>query len=227
MFDRLVRLSKLLFPTGRAFKMFDGSFFEKLTKAFAKSEERFFNDAKFLLWAILPDNDDFTADDCTDWERRLGMINNPMASLADRKAAIKRKLNAPGINPAKGHYLNIERELLLSGFNVKVYENIPATNPVTAGWASTLSPLQYGNGLQYGGLTQFGSYHTNKVVNYIDESKDLFFNLGGNYSCCFFIGGATVGTSANVPAVRKDEFRELILKIKQAHTVAFLYVNYI
>lgn len=227
MFDKLVRLAKILFPTGRAFKMPNGSEFEKLTKALSKSEERFYNDAKFLLWAVLPDNMNFTADDCTDWERRLGLPYSPLSIVADRKAAIIRKLNAPGVNPAKGHYLNLERQLNLAGFVVKVYENIPSTDPVTAGWANTLVSYQYGDPSQYGNQIQAGSYYNNMIVNHIDESKDLFFNLGGTFACTFFIGGSSIGSSANIPAVRKNEFRELILKLKQIQDVGFLYINYI
>lgn len=226
MFNKLLRLAKILYPTGRAFKMADNSFFEKLTKAFAKSEESFYNDAQYLFWAILPDNPNFTAIDCDDWEHRLGLQNNPLASLADRMAAIKRKLNAPGINPAKGHYLNLERELNLAGFNVKVYENIPPVSPTTASWSSITTPTQYGNAKQYGS-NQYGVNFTNKLVNRIDENGDLFFNLGASYNCVFFIGGATAGTAANVPLVRKNEFRELILKLKQVQTVCLLYINYV
>lgn len=227
MFDKLVRLSKILFPTGRAFKMFSDSEFEKLTKALVKSEERFYNDAKFLLWAVLPDNANFTADDCTDWERRLGLPYSPLSTVVDRKAAITRKLNAPGINPAKGHYLNLERQLQLAGFNVNVYENIPVTDPVSAGWSSLTAPLQYGNNSQYGIGLQYGVYYTNMIVNSIDEAKDAMFNLGGSFACTFFIGGATVGSIANVPLVRKNEFRELILKLKPVQNVGLLYINYI
>lgn len=226
MFDKLVRLAKILYPTGRAFKMPSASDFEKMTKALAKSEERYYNDMVFLLWAILPDNVNFTADDCTDWERRLGLPYSPLSSLNDRKSAIFRKLNAPGINPAKGHYLNLERQLQLAGFNVKVYENIPATDPATAGWSSLTSQIQYGLPNQYGNM-QFGVGYSNMIVNYIDEAKDSAFNLGGSFSCTFFIGGATIGSNANVPAVRKNEFRELILKLKQVQDVGFLYINYI
>lgn len=227
MFDKLVRLAKILFPTGRAFKMPNASEFEKITKALSKSEERFYNDAKFLLWAILPDNMNFTSDDCTDWERRLGLPYSPLASDADRKSAIIRKLNAPGINPAKGHYLNLERQLQLAGFNVKVYENIPATDPVTAGWSVLVAQIQHGNGLQHGFGVQHGSYYTNMIVNHIDEALDATFNIGGNPACVFFIGGASVGISANVPTVRKNEFRELILKLKQVQDVGLLYINYV
>lgn len=226
MFDKLVQLAKQLYPTGRAFKMALNSEFEKLTKGIALSEERFYLDSYTILNSILPDNLGFTTDDATDWERRLGMRDGSLNTLTDRKAAIIRKLNAPGINPAKGHYLNLERELQLAGFNVYVYENLPVIAPTAFPAAITItSGLQYGQ-QQYNGV-QYGTTYTNKIANYIDESKDLYFNLGGSYHGTFFIGGSLPqGFIADIPLTRKNEFRELILKIKQVQTVGFLYINY-
>lgn len=43
----------------------------------------------------------------------------------------------------------------------------------------------------------------------------------------FFIGGSTLGEFANISEERKKEFRQTILKLKPAQTVAFLYINYI
>jgi hypothetical protein len=43
----------------------------------------------------------------------------------------------------------------------------------------------------------------------------------------FFIGGESYPSEASVPISRKNEFRHLILKLKQAHNIAFLYINYI
>lgn len=229
MFDKLVQLSKQLYPTGRAFKMpIDGDF-EKLTKAIARSEERLYLDSYTILDAVLPDNDNFTTDDATDWERRLGMLNGSLNTLTDRKAAITRKLNAPGINPAKGHYLNLERELNLAGFNVFVYENIPAIAASSFTGATTLGgitkPLQYGQ-QQYGKFN-YGVYYTNKIANSVEESIDAGFNIGGTYKSTFFIGGdGSNGFVADVPLARKKEFRELILKIKQVQSIGFLFINY-
>lgn len=229
MFDKLVQLAKQLYPTGLAFKMPFGGEFEDFTKALALSSERFYNDSRSILFAILPDNNNFTVADAQDWERRLGLPDGSASTLSDRKAAIARKLNAPGINPAKGHYLNLERELRLAGFNVYVHENTTGTSPLAATGNSYLTPVQYGNP-QYGSNLQYGSVHNNLIANRINESEDLFFNLAGTYKRTFFIGGQVVAgliTPANVPVSRKAEFRELILKLKRAHTVGFLIINYI
>lgn len=229
MFDKLVQQAKQLYPTGRAFKMPFDSDFLKFTKAICRSEERFNNDAFLLLSSFLPDNDNFTTDDATDWERRLGLIDGSLNTLAARKAAITRKLNAPGINPAKGHYLNLERELQLAGFNVFVYENIPAIAASSFAGAATLggitTKIQYGQ-KQYGQIN-YGVYYTNKIANNIDENLDMDFSLGGSYKSSFFIGGdALNGWVAGVPLTRKKEFRELILKIKQVQSIGFLFINY-
>jgi len=43
----------------------------------------------------------------------------------------------------------------------------------------------------------------------------------------FFVGGSGYPNRASVPLSRKDEFRHLILKLKPAHSVAFLYIDYV
>lgn len=223
MFDKIIQLTKQLYPTGRAFKMPFGGYLEKLHYGLAESEVQAYEDAISILNSILPDNDNFTVDDATDWERRLGLITNQSTSLADRKLAIIRKLQAPGKNPAKGHYLNLERELQTAGFDVYVFENIPAITPFAFSGISTTTPIQHGQG-QHGQIVH-GLTYTNKIANRINEDEDLYFNLGGSYKSTFFIADA-YGGLANVPLVRKDEFRQLILKIKQVQSIGFLYVNY-
>src|SRR5690606_15271833 len=97
--DKFLRLSKQLMPTGRAFRAPVFGNMEKLHLANARSEGRFYEDATSVLWSILPDNINFTADDAADWERRLGLITNLAVPLADRKLAIMRKISAPGNVP--------------------------------------------------------------------------------------------------------------------------------
>lgn len=229
MFDKFVLLAKKLYPKGRAFKMPFAGDFEKLTNAIALSEVRLFNDTVAILDSILPDNANFTIADATDWEVRLGMPNGSASTLSDRMSAIIRKLNAPGVNPAKGHYLNIQNQLTLAGFNIFVYENIPEVTPSVALSANTFLPLQYGKS-QYGLIQYSGAVYKNKIINRINENEDLAFNLAGTFKTSFFIGGVkTLGViqTASVPLVRKNEFRELILKLKPVQNCAFLNINYI
>lgn len=232
--DKIFNLTKQLYPTGRAWKMPFNGFFEKLHVGLSVSETQLYNDAIAIHYSILPDNSNFTEDDATDWERRLGLIANPNTPLADRKLAIKRKLNQPGLNPAKAHYQYIQSQLNAAGFNVYVYENkfplypegYETKSPIeVSGDTSLLKKRRHGQFRH--GQFQHGGVFSNKIVNHIDEELDLNFNMGGSYRASFFIGGSPLGTSVNIPTSRKNEFRQLILQLKQVQTVGFLFINYI
>jgi uncharacterized protein YmfQ (DUF2313 family) len=231
--DKMLSLARQLYPGGRAFNMPEKSYLEMLHFALGLSEERAYNDATSILFDILPDNANFTLDDATDWERRLGLITNVSVPLASRMLLIKKKLNQPGINPAKGSYLYLQEQLNLAGFTVTVYENRFANYP--SGF-TTLTPEQltglniFKNYTQYGdfrfGQREYGGKYNNMIVNNIDESKDLLFNFVGDWKNTFYIGGPTPGSFANVPLIQKDQFRQLILKTKQVQTIGFLLINY-
>ncbi len=233
--DKIISLTKQLYPTGRAFRMAEAGDFDKLNEGLKVSEEKAYSDAVAILNAILPDNDLFTSDDATDWEVRLGMITNLLTPLPDRKLAIIRKLNQPGAAPAKSNWRYLQEQLQAAGFNVYVFENIfdpyPYGDPITmtpyelTGDASFFTSNQYGD-YQYGDV-QYGGSYKRFVANHIDEARDWAFDIGANLRSTFFIGGSPLGTFANVPASRKDEFRQLILTIKPTQTVGFLFINYI
>lgn len=121
--DKIRRLTEQLYPTGRAFKGPRGGWRDKLHKALSISEAQAYDDALATLFAILPDNDNFTSEDATDWERRLGLITNASVPLADRKLAILRKMNHPGTIKARQHYLYLQGQLQAAGFDVYVHEN--------------------------------------------------------------------------------------------------------
>ncbi|HLF67441.1 MAG TPA: hypothetical protein VI522_07460, partial [Gammaproteobacteria bacterium] len=177
----------------------------------------------------------FTADDATDWERRLGLITNSLTPLADRKLAIKNKLNQPGQNPAKQNYRYLQEQLDNAGFSVTVFENrfndYPGEDYFTKdpiqinGDTSVLTPIQHGD-IQHGD-TQTGSVFNIKIVNHISEARDLYFDFVQNFRNTFYVGGDPLGTYANVPLSRHDEFRQLILRTKPVQTVGLLFINYI
>lgn len=133
-FDKIVKLTKQLYPTGRAWKMPFNGFFEKLENGLALSDARFYEDCKLTQDSFMPDNDNFSIQDCRDWERRLGLFTNEATPIADRKLAIKRKMAYPGINPARGSAKYIESQLQAAGFSVYVHENMFPIYP--QGWYS-------------------------------------------------------------------------------------------
>jgi uncharacterized protein YmfQ (DUF2313 family) len=353
--EKLLALTRQLYPKGRAFKMPADGFIERLHRALSVSEQQVYEDALSILNNILPDNDGFTADDATAWERRLGLITNESVSLADRKLAIIRKINHPGIIKSRQSALYLEGQLRAAGFDVYVFENrfleeiigIELTNdadfdsngawygimgnPIlfntgsvdittlfdrtlvspgiidsgktyqievvldsissgsisifgatptitiittvgthiftftsdlliddatvslsaTLGSAATISRFSIkevteeyvtktpeelsGNTfityIEHGevehGEVESGGVYNNLIVNHIDEDRELGFELGGNLRGSFFVGGTPVGTYADVDIERKDEFRQLILKLKPVQSVGFLFINYV
>lgn len=231
--DTFLSLTKQLYPTGRAFRMFFGSDFEKLSKGLIASEQRAWLDATSILNSALPDNTSFTVDDATDWERRLGLITNPLVSLVDRMAAIQRKMNHPGSIKARQHYLYIQGQLQAAGFNVYVFENIfpdgsggyITKDPLIVDGGAGVTSFEYGD-REYGDF-QLGGYYGNIIANHIEESLDTIFDVGTNLRSTFFIGAGYLGTFASVDKNRKDEFRQLILKLKPVQEIGYLFVNYV
>ncbi len=230
--EKILKLSKQLLPSGRAFKVPIGGDFEKLLKGLAASEARAWDDALSTLDSALPDNDNFTEDDATSWERRLGLITNELVPLADRKLAIIRKMNHPGTIPARSNYRFLEKSLQDAGFDVYVYENrfddgmggyITRTPEDVTG---SIGPIVQHGDIQHGDA-QHGTTLWDLCVNYIDESVDAVFNIGTDLRSTFFIGGPYVGDFANVDENRKEEFRQLILRTKPVQNVAYLFINYV
>lgn len=229
----IVQLGKQLFPTGRAFKIPVSSAFEKLNNAAARSEARAYADALSILNSAIPDNNSFTVDDDTDWERRLGLITNQAVALSDRKLAIKRKMAHPGTVRARQNWRYVESQLQAAGFNVYVYEN---RFPDGMGGYITRTPEDVTGGVgfdqaEFGDFQfndfQFGGRFHNIVANYIDDTRDGAFNVGSNLRFTFYIGGNPLGTFVNIDKNRKDEFRQLVLRLKPQHTVAFLLINFV
>ena len=237
--QKIMALTRQLYPTGRAFKMGPGSWLEKLHHALSLSEAKAYNDALSLLNGILPDNPNFTEDDAATWEVRLGMIDGTGTPLADRKLAIRRKYNHPGDIKARQHYLYVQGQLRAAGFDVYVHENrfddgaygYETRSPIEiAGYGAALG-TQHATSVQHGGNTQHGGVWGQQVVNSINNADDAGFNAGTHLRNTFFIGGADLSSPATayayVPANREREFRKLILTLKPVHAVAYLFIVYI
>jgi hypothetical protein len=230
--DQIIQLTRQLYPTGRAFKMPINGVLARLHAGLALSEARAYSDLLSVIDSSLPDNSEFNEEDAELSERSLGLITNRAVSLENRKLAIKRKMAHPGNIKARQSGLYIEGQLQAAGFDVYVYENI---FPDGLGGYTTKTPEELTGGVgiktpQFGdyqwGDFQWGGSFANIVANYIDEELDSSFNLGNNLTNTFFIGGNPIGSFANVEAQRKAEFRQLILRLKPADTVAFLIINY-
>lgn len=236
--DTLLQLTKQLYPDGRAFNIPANGVFERLIKSLNESYGIAYEGAVDILNDIIPDNASFDSYDCTQWERRLGLITNPSIPITDRKLAILQKMAYPGIEASPRQAASfLQTQLRNAGYDVYVYENKFAVGSPVSYVTKTPSEIL---GIPVGsaildtfelGEVELGSTWAMSGVtlcaNYLEESKDADFAIGSNYRSTFYIAGATISTFADMDAIRKDSFRQLILQLKPAQTVAILFVNYI
>lgn len=225
-----------------------GGIFYRLETALSISKEMAWQDGVGVLNHIMPDNPGFTIDDAHDWYRRLGIYDSGNVPFADMKLAIARKQSFPLVPLDKQHWKYIQDQLQAAGFDVYVVEN-RFWDDATSSYI-TKTPEEYMAGLmqspeynddQYGDIEYGGEY--SKIVDYIEDYKDQPFDIGANYRSTFFITGNINATEYNdvqygdveytglpyafVLESRHKEFRQLIIKLKGAQEVGFLFVNYI
>lgn len=229
--DKILQLTKLLYPKGRAFKMPFQGVLDQLNQGLAESEYRFHTAAYSILYDILPDTTNFDTDDCAKWERNLGLITNINTSLSDRRLGIKRKLQYPGTQVTRCNYLFIEQQLQTAGFNVTIHENrffeggqwiVKSPDDILG----TSSSIEHGQ-FEHGQFEHGGSFWGKTIVTYIEQLRDLYYQPNNNLRSSFFIGGATLGTYASIPKEREAEFRQMVLRLKPTQTYAYLFINYV
>jgi hypothetical protein len=126
---------------------------------------------------------------------------------------------------ARQNKLFIENQLRLAGFDVYVHENLPPYQTPDEIVSLSLELTQHGSGTQHGGGTQHGYINYDVIANeaIVNES----FGVGSNLWATFFIGGENLGEMATIPINRLIEFKELVLKLKPAHTVAYTFINFV
>ena len=211
----------------------EGAYLLKLHSAIAASEATMYLDSVGTFDSIIADNPNFTMQDALDWYRRLGIIapSTPI-SLSTMILAINQKYRYPAGQTYRQDRAFIEAQLQSAGFNVFVYAN--------NFMGSALSPSEvlgipvglaaYGE-VNYG-QANYGAVYLDDgvtlIANHLESAKDADFSIPPtNYRSTFFIAGATVSTFADVPASRELEFRQLIMQLKSAQTVGFLFINYV
>jgi len=124
MFKELIlKITKAFYPNGRAFCIPVGSVIEKIHIALSNSENKAYSTNIGLLNSILPDNDEFSQEDATLWEIRLGLKVNTSLTLTLRKKHILYKLRYPGNKLPRNHYEWMQQVLQSLGFHVFVHEN--------------------------------------------------------------------------------------------------------
>jgi hypothetical protein len=225
-FDLVCSLTKQLYPTGKAWYISENSNFENLHKGLNVSTARFARDAKETINSTIPDNIFFDESDVGLWEYRLGITSNPRTELSIRRDSVLRKLSYPAGVQARQHPNFIQNQLRLAGFIVTIYENtIPYRTPEDI--VGIAAPeIQHANDIQHGDGTQSGGVNFSVIAN--SSSSPESYSIGGNENlwATFFIAGNHIEQPAYIQESREKEFRELVLKLKPAHMVAFININF-
>lgn len=228
---KLGKLVQRLYPTGRAFYMPKGGIADATHGAFNKSFIRLINDANATIDSTFPDNENFNEDDCALWEYRFGMVADLTTTLQNRRAAIYRRMGRGRNVPARQHKNYIEYQLQTAGFDVFVYENgfieggVKVFKRPQDIIALSISNVQHGVPTQHGIGTQHGGGSSQLIANSY-KPNEIHSVSDATLWATFFIGGPNLGDMATIPANREEEFRELVLKLKPAHLVAFTFINY-
>lgn len=223
--DILIGLVRQLYPTGRAWWMKRFGIFYRLHLAINITFIRFIEACELTIDSAFPDNDNFDENDCLLWEYRLGLITNTSLSLAVRKQAILRKMAYPSNQKARQSPLFIQTQLQLAGFNVFVHENTKPYRTPADIVEIGLNNTQHGGVTQHGDGTQHGSLGFDVIANLAVPNET--YSVGSNLWATFFIGGETLGDVASIDENRLVEFKELVLKLKPAHTVVYTFLNYV
>ncbi len=228
----LSKLAKQLYPTGRAFYLPKNGIADNTHIAFNKSFIRLINDANSTIDSTFPDNENFTEEDCALWEYRFGIVANLSSTVADRRQAIFRRMGRGRNVTARQHKNYIEYQLQTAGFDVYVYENgfiesgikvFKRPQDIIALAATT---VQHGGTSQHGIGLEHGGGNAQLIAN-SHKPNELHAVSDETLWATFFIGGTNLGDMAEIPSNREEEFRELVLKLKPAHLIAFTFINYI
>lgn len=230
---QLMDVVTLLYPTGRVWLLPEKGTYRAIHNVINDTFLKVREFTKGLMNSYIPDNEDFDLADCEFMENKLGLITANSLSLEKRKEIILRKMSFPRGIEARQSLLYIQSQIDIYGFDVKVYENIFIdefgnsyhANPDDIIELSAIG-TQHGWPTQHGGGTQHGKGSFDVIANTI---QDEIYNTGGsqNLWATFFIASKSSLTQGGfVPAARKKEFKELILKLKPAHQIAFCLINY-
>lgn len=189
-----------------------------------------------------PDSLLFSMDDCLNWERIYGIIPEPDATDEQRKNMVHARMFTPNAEGYAGNYTFLQQTITDAGYNVKVHENrFAGLGTETQFGTAEFSPWGFGgyanNGMPYSSQTPAEGWYQ-ICANHIDPDIDIEihggdFNLNGanfldiikSLPNILFISGEVCFENADIQAGRIRQLRELILKYKEAHIVAILYIN--
>lgn len=246
--NKLMRLTRRLYPTGRAFRLQKRKVFDKLHAGLAQSESRAQDSANSILDSILADNTNFDAQDASKWEERLDIDADPSTPLSDRRRAILRKYNHPGDIPGRQHEVYLEGKLQEVFPQLYLYKNSfdDGQGGKEAKFPDELVGTVHASTTKHGTSKHGGGSSFTIIANHLDPARDKNEQIPGGLSDLhalgrpgmrdfFYIGPSTiqyadstaVTSIPQVAAGRRNEFRQLILRLKPAQSIAIVFVEFV
>jgi hypothetical protein len=232
MLDKLIKSTKHLYPSGRAFKLFSNNNIGRLHKALAQSEKRVYDELFSVYDSLLPDNFNFTLQDAENWEIRLGLPVSPNVSLTQRKLNIQRKYAHPGRIRGRQTVEFFNFELEQAGFtNLRAYRNDFNGQPKRPSEAFA----NMHGARPHGGFAH-GSSIGEVVIDYLEPQIDYerytdFINSNPSNVTEFLKNTFYIANTnfefAEVDAARGRQLRKLILEFLPANMICFLQIKYI
>lgn len=213
-----------LLPTGSAFRLKVNGNIYKIIESIAELMNEAATNSKSILSKIIPDGlpyfDDtlyqFNESDASHWELVLGINVSSAETLENRMKAIYVRMHDENVS---NHKIYIQDKLRAAGFDVTVFEYDEIKDFITAYKHSTTTI--HGYNTRHGAL-QVPDFttHIANTVKYSDEIPiEMTLDVMRN---SFYIAGATFSDYVNIPIQRMDTFRDMVLRMKPTHRVAFV-----
>jgi uncharacterized protein YmfQ (DUF2313 family) len=216
--EKILKLSKQLLPTGRAFSCPEDSNFEKLFLSLSEVQADALDSISGILDKILPDNENFTASDAARLEKILGVSSGITDTLEERKQALLRKVAFPRNVKGRQHKSWLQQQLREAGFNVTIYEYSDFKDLVSS--VSHGDDTQHSYDVRHGGLQM--PLYTGYVMNCANQDEEKEFSVTlESVRRCFYISGDNF-SFIPITSDRFTEFRNIIMKTKPIMTVALL-----
>lgn len=241
----MINIFKHLLPTGRAWSLTANKnlrrFFEALEPEMQAPRD--FSDK--VLLDVFPQTTRFL----TEWETQFGLNNVRLSESARRSRLDAAWKNTGGQSPAY-----IQNLLQENGFNVFVHDWwVPGTEPPvdTSAAATPRNPLlvlrpeyalttpgvdcgeplaECGEAFAECGNGPVGLVGYPLVNKFIYDSDEVGYTVPSDpayWPFFMYVGGENFGDIAEVPAIRRFEFEELLLRTRPAHIWIGVIVRYI
>jgi uncharacterized protein YmfQ (DUF2313 family) len=206
-----------LLPKGRAFLVPFFSTFKKVIVACSFEFERVKERADLIQYDAYPQTTTLIGEH----EQLMGLSYHSSLSKKERVDRVIARRSAVG-GQSDAYFKDV---LSKFGFIIGTTYNENRLNPANV--LPSFIGKTLGGGAAFGGLNaRFGGASTSLIVNGI--SNDAISEDQNTWTFYFFIHSSeSINTPLKIPNARKNEFVELILRYKPAHTIAILYAEFV